>query len=181
MLFQLLTNLNSAAHDLLIIVVRPKNIHPSRSHDANERNFENEGSKRATRIYGMRRIRQIMIRRNEGGFSLIEVLISLTILSVGLLAVAGMQITSIKGNFSSGNVTNATVLAQSKLEDLKNLSYTDSNLTSGQHSEGAISGSVFSMSYDVVDLTSTMKAITVIVQWKDIGDHSISLSTIRAK
>lgn len=122
-----------------------------------------------------------MIRRKEGGFSLIEVLISLTIFSVGLLAVAGMQITSIKGNFSSGNVTNATVLAQSKLEDLKSLSYTDANLTSGQHSEGAISGSIFSMFYDVVDITSTMKAITVTVQWKDTGDHSISLSTIKAK
>jgi prepilin-type N-terminal cleavage/methylation domain-containing protein len=122
-----------------------------------------------------------MIRRNEVGFSLIEVLISLTILSVGLLAVAGMQITSIKGNFSSGNVTNATVLAQSKLEDLKSLSYTDSNITSGQHSEGAISGSIFSMFYDVADITSTMKAITVTVRWKDMGDHSISLSTIRAK
>ena len=122
-----------------------------------------------------------MIRRNEVGFSLIEVLISLTILSVGLLAVAGMQITSIKGNFSSGNVTNATVLAQSKLEELKRLSYTGSNLVSGQHSEGAISGSIFSMFYDVADITSTMKAITVIVRWKDVGDHSISLSTIRAK
>ena len=122
-----------------------------------------------------------MIRRNEKGFSLTEVLISLTILSVGLLAVGRMQIMSIKGNFSSGNVTNATVLAQSKLEELKRLSYTDSNLMSGQHSEGAISGSIFSMSYDVSDITSTMKAITVTVRWKDLGDHSISLSTIRAK
>ena len=122
-----------------------------------------------------------MIRRNEGGFSLIEVLISLTILSVGLLAVAGMQVTSIKGNFFSGNVTNATVLAQSKLEDLKNLSYTDSNLTNGQHSMGTLSGSIFFVFYDVVDITSTMKAITVTVQWKDTGDHSISLSTIRAQ
>ncbi len=122
-----------------------------------------------------------MIRRTERGFSLIEVLISLTILSVGLLAVARMQITSIKGNFSSGNVTNATVLAQSKLEELKRVSYTDSNLMSGQHGEGTISGSIFSMFYDVADITSTMKAITVTVRWTDVGDHSISLSTIRAK
>jgi len=122
-----------------------------------------------------------MIRRNESGFSLIEVLISLAILSVGLLAVSSMQITSIKGNFSSGNVTNATVLAQSKLEELRRLSYTDSNLMSGQHSEGAISGSIFSMFYDVADITSTMKAITVTVRWTDAGDHNISLSTIRAK
>ncbi len=122
-----------------------------------------------------------MLRRNESGFSLIEVLISLTILSVGLLAVGGMQITSIKGNFSSGNVTHATVLAQSKLEELKRVSYSDSNLMSGQHDEGTISGSMFSMFYDVADITSTMKAITVTVRWTDAGDHSISLSTIRAK
>ena len=122
-----------------------------------------------------------MIGRNERGFSLIELLISLTILSVGLLAVGRMQITSIKGNFSSGNVTNATVLAQSKLEELKRLSYTDSNLMSGQHSDGAMSGSIFSMFYDVADITSTMKTVTVTVRWTDVSDHSISLSTIRAK
>ena len=158
-----------------------KTINPSPSHEADGRGFESEASQRSMRIYEMRHVRHPMIRRYEGGFSLIEVLISLTILSVGLLAVAGMQMTSIKGNFSSGNVTNATVLAQSKLEDLKSLSYTDSGLTSGQHSDGTISGSIFSMFYDVVDITSTMKAITVTVLWKDIGDHSISLSTIRAK
>jgi len=43
------------------------------------------------RIYEMRHVRDPMIRRNKGGFSLIEVLISLTIFSVGLLAVAGME------------------------------------------------------------------------------------------
>ena len=118
---------------------------------------------------------------NNKGFSLIEVLISLVILAIGFLAIAGMQVTSIRGNSFSNRVTQATILAQDKLEELKNLSYTHADLSSGQHSEGTITGTIFSRQYVVADTTSTMKTITVTVQWTDGTTHSISLSTIRSK
>lgn len=117
---------------------------------------------------------------NNKGFTLIEVLIGLVILAIGLLAVAGMQITSIKGNTFSNNLTQATVFAQDKLEYLKNLPYTHADLSVGTKNE-AISGTIFSRLWEVTDTTSTMKMITVTVQWTDRVDHSISLSTIRAK
>ena len=41
------------------------------------------------------------INLDQKGFTLIEVLIGLVILSVGLLAIAGLQITSARGNFFS--------------------------------------------------------------------------------
>lgn len=118
---------------------------------------------------------------NKKGFSIIEVLIGLIILAVGLLVIAGMQITSIKGNYFSQNVTQATTFAQEKLEDLKKLSYEHADLSSGEHSEGNLSGTIFSRKFIVTDITSTMKMIKVIVQWTDITVHGISLSTIRAK
>ena len=124
-------------------------------------------------------------RKNENGFSLIEMLVGILILAFGLLAIAGMQVVSIKGGFFSNNVTKATILAQSKLEDLKRLTYsyssTDANLSSGVHNEGTIAHSIFSRSYNVTDTTSTLKTITVTVQWTDKGNHSISLSTMRAQ
>ncbi len=65
----------------------------------------------------------------KGGFSLLEVLIAITILSVGVLAVAGMQSTSIKSNYASNRMANAIGLVQEKMEWLMGLGYTDIRLT----------------------------------------------------
>jgi type IV pilus modification protein PilV len=62
---------------------------------------------------------------NTKGFTLIEVLVGLIILSIGLLGIAGMQITSVKGNYFSNNLTQATYVAQDRLEYLKNLPITN--------------------------------------------------------
>jgi len=120
--------------------------------------------------------------RKPKGFTLIEVMAGLIILAIGLLGIATMQITSIKGGYFSSNVTQATIFAQDKLEYLKSLSHNDSNLNSGQHNEGTISGTIFSRVVNVVDdAGNSMKTITVTVQWTDRGNHSISFSTIRSK
>jgi len=117
----------------------------------------------------------------SNGFSLIEALIGLVVLAIGIIAVAGMQVISVKGNFFSNSATQAAILAQDKLEYLKQLSYSDSNLSSGQHNEGSITGTIFSRQYNIVeDVGNSMKTITVNVQWTDKANHSISLSTIRA-
>jgi type IV pilus assembly protein PilV len=118
----------------------------------------------------------------EKGFTLIEVVAGLIILAIGLLGIAAMQVTATKGGHFSNNVTQATILAQDKLEYLKNLSYSDSNLSSGQHNEGIISGTIFSRVYHVLeDAGNSMKTITVTVSWTDRGNHSISFPTIRSK
>ena len=62
---------------------------------------------------------------NKQGFTLIEVLIALTILSIGVLAVAAMQIGAIKGNTSACGLTEASALAQDKLEELLGVNYDD--------------------------------------------------------
>ena len=116
------------------------------------------------------------------GFTLTEILIGLVILAIGILAITAMQITSTKGGYFSNSVTRATILAQDKLEYLKNLSYRDSNLISGEHNEGPISGTIFSRQYTIVeDAGNSIKTITVTIQWADRGNHSISFSTIRSK
>jgi prepilin-type N-terminal cleavage/methylation domain-containing protein len=121
-------------------------------------------------------------KKHGNGFTLIEVAAGLIILAVGLLGIAAMQITSTTGGYFSSNVTQATTFAQDKLEYLKNLTYSDSDLSSGQYNEGTIPGTIFSRQYNIAeDVGNSMKAITVIVQWKDRGNHSISFSTIRSK
>jgi hypothetical protein len=111
-----------------------------------------------------------------------EVVAGLSMLAIGFIAIATIEITSTKVGYSSSNVTRATIFAQDKLEYLKNLPYSDSNLSSGQHNEGTLSSTIFSRQYHVVEDTgNSMKTITVTVNWTDRGNHSISFSTIRAK
>jgi len=116
------------------------------------------------------------------GFTLIEVLVGFVIFAVGILAFAAMQITSTKDGYFGSNITQATILAQDKLEYLKSLSYKHSDLSSGQHNEGTISDTIFSRQYTIAeDAGNSIKMISVTVQWADRGDHSISFSSIRAK
>ena len=62
--------------------------------------------------------------RHEEGFSLIEVLVALTILSVGLLGLAMFQVTAIKGNAIASKWTVATELAQDRLERFRHVDWT---------------------------------------------------------
>jgi type IV pilus assembly protein PilV len=59
----------------------------------------------------------------------LEVLAAVAILSFGLLAVATMQGSSIKGNSQAIGTTEAITLAQGKLEELMRLSYNHADLT----------------------------------------------------
>ena len=109
-------------------------------------------------------------------------MVALVVFTIGLLAITAMQIVSTKGGYFSNNVTQATIFAQDKLENLKNLSYSDPQLASGQHDEGEMSGTVFSRQYNIVEDTgNSFKTITVTVQWVDRGNHSLSFTTIRSK
>lgn len=62
-------------------------------------------------------------RAKNDGFSLIEVLVSLTILAVGLLALALLQTTAIKGNEIANKSTVATELSQDMLEQLRRVAW----------------------------------------------------------
>jgi type IV pilus assembly protein PilV len=57
-------------------------------------------------------------RSRDGGFTLVEVLVALSIFAIGLLAIAGMSVTSIKGNYTGGSLTAATTLAEGILEEI---------------------------------------------------------------
>ncbi len=60
----------------------------------------------------------------QKGLTLIEVLVALTILAIGLLGVALMQVMSITGNTYSREMAVATELAQDMLEKLQASTYT---------------------------------------------------------
>ena len=58
-------------------------------------------------------------REGEGGFSLIEVLIAILILTIGLLSLAQMMLIATNSNALSGRMTASAALAKEQLELLK--------------------------------------------------------------
>ena len=66
---------------------------------------------------------------SQQGFTLIEVIISMVILGIGLLAIAQMQVVAIQTNTVNREVTEATTIALDKLEYLKVLPLDDDALT----------------------------------------------------
>lgn len=64
-----------------------------------------------------------MLIKKQNGFSLLEVLIGATIFTYGALGIAALQISSIKGNSFSGNLSEATTLATNKFEELLTATY----------------------------------------------------------
>ena len=119
---------------------------------------------------------------NKKGFSLIEVLVGLVILAIGLLAIAGMQITATRGNFFSHYLTQASYAAQDRLEFLDNLPIDDIQLQPGNHNDGTvtISGMVFNRTY-TVNVNGDLRTISYTVSWNDGVNRNISLSTIRSQ
>lgn len=68
-------------------------------------------------------------RCKQNGFSLIEVMISILVLSFGLLGVAAMQVTSIKVNSIANKVTSASTILQDRVETLMALPFNHADLT----------------------------------------------------
>jgi prepilin-type N-terminal cleavage/methylation domain-containing protein len=58
---------------------------------------------------------------NEGGFTLIEILIAISIFMVGILAIGSMQVAALRSNASSMGVTEAINIAQAHMERLQSI------------------------------------------------------------
>ena len=121
------------------------------------------------------------LRDNNSGFTLMEVLIAMVILTVGLLGMAALIAGIINSNKLSNRISTATVLAQDKMEDIKRIGY--DNAGGGAEDYNTISDyPLYKRLTDVAagDPAAGMKKITVTVYW-DADDHSVALQTILAE
>jgi len=130
---------------------------------------------------------------DEKGFSLIEVLAGITIFMFGMLGVAALLIATVRDNSFSSNLSEATLLASTRMDILLSVAYTDSMLTDADgdgaagldHSGCAVGGGCgdapdhndlnvgknnnFDVYWNVADneLAPGTKTVNVIVTWSD--------------
>jgi len=113
----------------------------------------------------------------SNGFSLIEVLISLVILAISLLALAGLMTTTTRNTASGGHLTEAATFAQDRLEELRVTAW--DNIVNGSD-PNPIQGST-GINYNriwTVNTNDNEKRVTVTVNWNDRVDHSINFLTV---
>jgi type IV pilus assembly protein PilV len=79
-------------------------------------------------------------RSDDRGFTFIECLIVIAIFSIGVLAVASMQVTAIHANASARMSGEATALAANQLEALIASGYTDENLNPASNPHQIVQG-----------------------------------------
>jgi type IV pilus assembly protein PilV len=87
----------------------------------------------------------------EAGYTLIEVLVGVSILAVGLLAVARMQITAIQGIDKSDEASIALNLAQREMERIIDMDYSDSRLNDTPGNNGDLYSTASTDYQDCVD------------------------------
>jgi type IV pilus assembly protein PilV len=110
---------------------------------------------------------------NNKGFTLIEVLVAMVILSIGLLGTAALITGIINSNKLSNRITTATVLAQDKMEEIKRAGAADKTEPYNTISDYPL----YKRDVVVDPLGTDMKTVTVTVYW-DADAHWVELKTI---
>lgn len=65
---------------------------------------------------------------NDAGFTLIEVIVAIAILTIGILSVNAMQISSIQGNSTANLLTESSGWASDRVEQIVGMKYDDIDL-----------------------------------------------------
>ena len=132
-------------------------------------------------------------RRRRAGFTLIEVMVAMSMLAGGLLAVAAAQIYAMQGGSSGRHSSDAAAIANSQLENFQRLAFNDALLapSNGEWVDGDPVETVVQttpedtveMAYTVrgriANVTDNLKAVDTQVGWDEPKrpGRAVTLST----
>ena len=121
-------------------------------------------------------------RLKARGFTLLEVMMSMAIFSIGILAIVGIQHMIVRGNTNGNVVTEQLMLAQRVMEQLKNNSAPSSLLSSVQN--GVDMNEDNGGPYDVTSTITnpiggnSSRFITVTVTKNGPGGHPLTIQSL---
>ena len=108
------------------------------------------------------------------GFTLIEILIAIIILSVSLLALAALMATTTQNTSFGGHITEAATFAQDQLEQLRVTPW--ANIVTGTDTTPPVgsTGIVYTRNWNVV-VNGNVRTVTITISWNDRINHTINL------
>jgi len=125
------------------------------------------------------------VATSQNGFTLLEVLVAIVILTIGLLGTAGLTTGVIRGNHFSKNVTSATAAAQTKLEAIKSGGYVYATAVNFPSDAVTMGGMTFTRTTTITNSSpaTNMKTVSVTVSWTESNNtaRSVNLQTILAE
>ncbi len=123
-------------------------------------------------------------QKTEEGFTLIEVLIALLVLMVGMAGILSLQLTSMKATGFSRHATEASSLAEDKVEELRTVPLNSARFASGSDQVDARgvadAAGLYIRTWTITPQTDTT-IVTVSVAWNERGGepYTISMSDMR--
>jgi prepilin-type N-terminal cleavage/methylation domain-containing protein len=123
---------------------------------------------------------------DRNGFALIEVLMAMVIFTLGFLALAGLQITTINGNAAARMQTEATAIGARVVERLRSLPFDheDLLLTVRPHSLPASGSRPFTVDWTVradIPVNGTKTVRVTVIPFNKINGRTVTISTIIAE
>ena len=115
---------------------------------------------------------------NASGFTLIELLIAALIITGGMVTMASFLGHLVNTNATNERKTLATVMAQQKIEDLRNDAL-KTDLTAANNGTEAITTDAgpFTRTW-TIDASSNPNLITVVVDWEGRGNSQFTMVTL---
>jgi len=119
--------------------------------------------------------------KKQDGFTLIEVLIALTIFAVGLLAIAAMQTSAIRMNATGNRLSELSTVGIEKFEELMSLPSTNALLAAGTYTDPSPPPGytvTWTVGQDVFSANSRRITLTVTGNGKQLQIRSIRCQSL---
>jgi prepilin-type N-terminal cleavage/methylation domain-containing protein len=131
-------------------------------------------------------------RRTSGGFTLIELTIAIAVFAVGMLSLSAMLLAAMQGGSRGRHTTQASAIAQSRMEQLQRLDWTQLAPTAGWSASVTVHNTVqantnqneetYTVDWRITNLVAGWtREIDVRVIWDEPGrpNRSVTFSSVR--
>lgn len=113
----------------------------------------------------------------DKGFTLLEILIAVLILTIGMVGTAGLLAGVIRTDHLSNKMTTATTLAKEKIEEIRQAGYLGVPLEGSPVTENPVAGFTRVTTTQATG-TDGARAVTVSVSYVSFGTHNVELKTV---